>query len=237
VLGLFESEHDRISNLYFNYALVTRAIAKLGPYVLGPHYTFCAGNLLQDQDTRDKVAAVTKHAASVPQIFDESVMFVNGEGPSLKEDFRNRFRNISRVMDCVGCDKCRLWGKIQTSGYGTALKILFEFHENQKPPSLKRTELVALFNTYARLSSSLSAIGKFRAMIELRDKGANEQPSTPEEIWQLVDDADEDMNEFLKMRRLGPEESIGDQVNQELDRVMMAVKIVLKSWIRTPRMM
>ena len=28
-------------------------------------------------------------------------------------------------MDCVGCDKCRLWGKVQVSGIGTALKILF----------------------------------------------------------------------------------------------------------------
>ncbi|KAL6904851.1 endoplasmic reticulum Oxidoreductin 1 domain-containing protein [Trichoderma evansii] len=227
---------DRISNLYFNYALVTRAVAKLGPYVLGPEYTFCTGDLLQDQETRDKVAAVTKHAASVPQIFDEGVMFVNGEGPSLKEDFRNRFRNISRVMDCVGCDKCRLWGKIQTSGYGTALKVLFEFREHQKAPSLKRTELVALFNTYARLSSSVAANGKFRAMIELRDKGSSEQPVTPEEIYQFIDEDDDDMNEFIRMRHLGPDDSLGDHVGNELGRVMKAVKIVLKSWIRAPRM-
>ena len=32
-------------------------------------------------------------------------------------------------MDCVGCDKCRLWGKIQTTGLGTALKVLFELDE------------------------------------------------------------------------------------------------------------
>jgi hypothetical protein len=32
-------------------------------------------------------------------------------------------------MDCVGCDKCRLWGKVQTTGLGTALKILFELDE------------------------------------------------------------------------------------------------------------
>jgi hypothetical protein len=38
---------------------------------------------------------------------------------------QNKFRNISRVMDCVGCDKCRLWGKLQVTGLGTALKILF----------------------------------------------------------------------------------------------------------------
>ncbi|KAK0731387.1 endoplasmic reticulum Oxidoreductin 1-domain-containing protein [Lasiosphaeris hirsuta] len=160
---------DRISNLYFNYALLTRAIAKLGPY-LSSHtdYTFCMGDRDQDAATRAKVLSVVEKASSVPQIFDESLMFKNGEGPSLKEDFRNRFRNVSRVMDCVGCDKCRLWGKLQTSGYGTALKVLFEFDNNDAPevPVLKRTELVALFNTYARLGSSLSAIQQFRGMVE-----------------------------------------------------------------------
>lgn len=32
-------------------------------------------------------------------------------------------------MDCVGCDKCRLWGKVQTTGLATALKVLFEMDE------------------------------------------------------------------------------------------------------------
>lgn len=185
---------ERISNLYFNYALLTRAVAKLGPY-LSSHeeYTFCTGDPLQDADTRAKVLAVTSKAAnSVPgPVFDESLMFKNGEGPSLKEDFRNRFRNVSRLMDCVGCDKCRLWGKLQTAGYGTALKVLFEFANNdgnnnapaststagadEIPFKLKRTELVALFNTYARLSSSLEAVQKFRAMAEETESESHEQ--------------------------------------------------------------
>ncbi|KAK3489273.1 endoplasmic reticulum Oxidoreductin 1-domain-containing protein [Neurospora hispaniola] len=179
---------ERISNLYFNYALLTRAVAKLGPY-LSSHeeYTFCTGDPAQDADTRAKVLAVTSKAANtVPgPVFDESIMFKNGEGPSLKEDFRNRFRNISRLMDCVGCDKCRLWGKLQTAGYGTALKVLFEFANNDTsattsktdeiPFKLKRTELVALFNTYARLSSSLDAIQKFRAMVEESEEGQQSQ--------------------------------------------------------------
>lgn len=161
---------ERISNLYFNYALLTRAIAKLDQHIKKEgEYVFCTGDKNQDLVTRAKVLAVTEAASSVPQIFDESIMFTNGEGPSLKEDFRNRFRNVSRVMDCVGCDKCRLWGKLQTAGYGTALKVLFETSDETvgAPPHLKRTELVALFNTYARLSSSMHAIGKFRAMYEI----------------------------------------------------------------------
>src|SRR6202044_3220188 len=61
------------------------------------------------------------------------------------------------------------WGKLQTAGYGAALKVLFEF-DNAKNgvdvPHLKRTELVALFNTLARISSSLSAVESFRDMVE-----------------------------------------------------------------------
>lgn len=47
----------------------------------------------------------------------------------LKEEFKDHFRNVTRIMDCVGCDKCRLWGKVQTTGLATALKILFEMDE------------------------------------------------------------------------------------------------------------
>lgn len=40
-------------------------------------------------------------------------MFNGTTAAELKADFREKFRNISRIMDCVGCDKCRLWGKLQ----------------------------------------------------------------------------------------------------------------------------
>lgn len=35
-------------------------------------------------------------------------------------------------MDCVGCEKCRLWGKLQVQGLGTALKILFSVGNQDK---------------------------------------------------------------------------------------------------------
>lgn len=91
-------------------------------------------------------------------------------------------------MDCVGCDKCRLWGKVQTSGVGTALKILFELDEsaleyvsnavlflhltydtlNLSPMInhnlLTRSEVVALINTLHRWTESLVAVNNFRKM-------------------------------------------------------------------------
>lgn len=112
----------------------------------------------------------------------------------LKEEFKDHFRNVSRIMDCVGCDKCRLWGKVQVTGVASALKILFELDEKAlewvsylplfpsflelpltwvvnmffspkaNPNLLQRAEIVALINTLHRFSESLHAVDVFRAM-------------------------------------------------------------------------
>ena len=44
----------------------------------------------------------------------------------------------SLLMDCVGCEKCRLWGKLQILGLGTALKILFAVEEDGRGPEQVR---------------------------------------------------------------------------------------------------
>lgn len=91
-------------------------------------------------------------------------------------------------MDCVGCDKCRLWGKVQVTGLAAALKILFELDEKaleyvfhfihqslssltSDPCSpylnrnlLSRSEVVALLQTLFRFSESLHATDEFRKM-------------------------------------------------------------------------
>lgn len=242
---------ERVSNLYFNYALVLRAVTKLGPFL--KDYTFCSGDPMQDRLTKDKVRALTWQAASAPPIFDESLMFVNGEGPSLKEDFRSRFRNVSRIMDCVGCDKCRLWGKVQTAGYGAAMKVLFEFENDAiENPVLKRTELVALFNTLSRISDSLSAIDEFRQMMEASE-AAEEDVSKPQVISDRVkkphhvipdkkhtdasaDDFDEfEREERLRTQRKVESESVKDAFWSEFDLIWRVFKYVLKSWVQFPK--
>lgn len=176
---------DRISNLYFNYALVLRAVEKLRPTL--DRYTFCSGDMAQDRLTKDKIVSLADQISQGPQIYDESGMFRDQAMLDLKDDFRNRFRNVSRTMDCVGCDKCRLWGKLQTAGYGTALKVLFEYGNESTSatggngddePLLKRTELVALVNTLDKLSHAIKAVGEFEKMIE-NGEGAMGGSSAP----------------------------------------------------------
>ncbi|KAL1954701.1 hypothetical protein VTO42DRAFT_805 [Malbranchea cinnamomea] len=157
---------ERLSNLYFDFAVLVRAVSKLQKHLHG--YAYCLDDPAQNADTKKKVDRLTDIVAAQPQIFDETIMFQDDVANGLKEDFRNRFRNVSRLMDCIGCDKCRLWGKLQTAGYGAALKVLFEFDEtkNGENPPLRRTELVALINTLGRVSNSLSAVQKFERAIQ-----------------------------------------------------------------------
>ncbi len=82
---------------------------------------------------------LTKNGCSDP--FREQYFF-QIESKSEREEFmkeiRTKFNNISRVLDCVGCEKCRLNGKVQIKGLRTAMKVLF----NESGFKLARCEIV-----------------------------------------------------------------------------------------------
>ena len=234
---------ERISNLYFNYGLVLRAVAKLRDHLTS--YTFCSGDPTQDRDTKAKVLRLANAARAAPKIFDETRMFASAEAQGLKEDFRTHFRNVSRLMDCVGCDKCRLWGKLQTAGYGAALKVLFEFDESPKtskaitPPPLRRTELVALVNTLDRISASITALGKFRHIVESRPDASLYRPLSEAERERWLydglpedDEADDEMGSAAREQQ--PEQSIRDAVLEEWLLVWKTFRFVIRQWISIP---
>ncbi|KAF6211993.1 hypothetical protein GE061_012511 [Apolygus lucorum] len=168
-----------LRNLYFIYLLELRAVAKAAPYLAQER--FYTGNESEDSETKDAIMDLLNVIKSFPEHFDESCMFADGtkQAQKLKEEFRQHFRNISRIMDCVGCEKCKLWGKLQTQGLGTALKILFssKFDKLLKTSDqpflsrsfrLERSEIVTLFNALGRLSTSIREIEMFRQMMRSR---------------------------------------------------------------------
>ncbi|KAL8779392.1 MAG: hypothetical protein Q9213_006960 [Squamulea squamosa] len=242
------TQPERVSNLYFNYALLLRAVTKLRTYL--KNYTFCSGDIAQDTATKTKILHLADSAAAQPRIFDESIMFQDPhDAGGLKEDFRNRFRNVSRLMDCVGCDKCRLWGKLQTVGYGTALKVLFEYEEekNGENPPLRRTELVALVNTLDRVARSLTALGEMRALVlakestsfpslgaksdvETATSSSSSSPPVNEDTASLsfddLDDSDESSS--------SEDQSILSAFKEEFFLVFRTLGYVLRSWIEFP---
>jgi ERO1-like protein alpha len=155
---------DWLRNLYFTFLVELRAIAKVAPYL--KNWDFYTGVEKADKEIKLAVTDLLNVIESFPSHFDESIMFY-GHANKLKNEFREKFLNITRIMDCVGCDKCRLWGKLQTQGMGTALKILFSGKFEHSAPDkqtilmsdlnnnqfkMKRTEIVALFNAFGRYS-------------------------------------------------------------------------------------
>jgi hypothetical protein len=141
-----------LKNLYFIYLVELRAITKAADYLEKQVY-FTGPTTKNDTETKMAVIDILNIARSFPNHFDETQLFKGNS--QLKEQFQLKFRNITRIIDCVGCDKCRLWGKVQTVALGTALKILFSsktlsLDTNSKSFQLSRLEIVSLFNGFAR---------------------------------------------------------------------------------------
>uniref|UniRef100_A0A671VGB3 Endoplasmic reticulum oxidoreductase 1 beta n=1 Tax=Sparus aurata TaxID=8175 RepID=A0A671VGB3_SPAAU len=166
----------RLKNLYFLYLIELRALYKVAPYFERAFINLYTGNSQEDSATKELLLQVFNEIRTFPMHFDEKSMFAGQklEAKTLKEEFRLHFKNISRIMDCVGCSKCRLWGKLQTQGLGTALKILFSEKEIQNLPEhspskgfqLTRHEIVALINGFGRLSTSIHQLHSFRLLLK-----------------------------------------------------------------------
>jgi len=182
------SHPERLQYIYFNTVLLLRAVARLGPYLSA--YDYCASGTHEEHlvtySRLEKVLEIAKFAGK----FDETTLFKGENANVLKEEFKQHFRNVTRIMDCVGCDKCRLWGKIQTTGLGTAMKVLFELDEKNLDPRLnanllQRSEVVALINTLHRFSESLHAVEVFRGLW---------RESNAEESEMLIREAEKSVN-------------------------------------------
>lgn len=163
------AEHpERLQNVYFDYVLLLRALSRLS--TSKDNFSLRRGDSISDPVAAAQLDQLINDARNCPTTFDEAQMFngQNRESLELKTEFRQHFRNISTIMDCVGCDKCRLWGKLQVNGIGTALKLLFNRNDESAGGEvrLQKSELVALVNAAHRIAESLRAVEKFRDMYQ-----------------------------------------------------------------------
>ncbi|GMM29614.1 ER oxidoreductin [Martiniozyma asiatica (nom. inval.)] len=165
---------ERIQNIYLNYIIVLKALIKLDTSGVLDDLQFCSDeyNLEKNSQLKDNLKNILNKAIDINKekescMFDENILFQDEDSAMVKTEIRQNFRNITRIMDCVHCDRCRLWGKVQTTGYGTALKILFELNStNSTSVELDKIELIALVNTFDRLSKSIQSIQKFKELYD-----------------------------------------------------------------------
>jgi hypothetical protein len=109
-----------IKNLYFIYLIELRAIYKARDYLQSQ--TYFTGNYTDDLHTKQLIIDnLLREIEPFSNHFNENHLFKNGN-EQLKIEFKEHFRNVSRIMDCVGCDKCKLWGKLQIQALGKKKK-------------------------------------------------------------------------------------------------------------------
>ncbi|KAG5545915.1 hypothetical protein RHGRI_018170 [Rhododendron griersonianum] len=186
---------DRVRNLYFTFLFVLRAVTKAADYLEQAEYD--TGNLAEDlkaQSLMRQLLYNPKLQAACPLPFDEAKLWQGQSGPELKQQIQKQFKNISALMDCVGCEKCRLWGKLQVLGLGTALKILFSVNGQNQPRQilhLQRNEVIALINLLNRLSESVKLVNDMGPKAENVNGGLVFEPTAKEisswrRIWESV---------------------------------------------------
>jgi len=150
---------ERLKNIYLLYLVELRALEKVIPLLEGLENN--SGDATKDQEVRSLVVKVANEVQSFSSHFDESELFKDEslENKELLELYKQNFMKISEMMDCLGCERCKVWGKLQVTGMGTALKILFTPIEDLQ---LTKHEIVALFNAVGRHSTSISELESFR---------------------------------------------------------------------------
>jgi len=151
---------DRLENLHVVFAIMLRAVQKAGSAITSAvpiNDPFFAESL--SEWTHNLQPEITKLVESCPIMFDESSLFsevASGDIEAKRLELKRRFKHLLDIMQCVGCDRCKLWGTLQTLGIGTALRIILdEERETQSTNKLSRQESVALVHTLERFSSAL----------------------------------------------------------------------------------
>ena len=148
--------NERVNNLFFLYSVVMRSLEKSEKTVR--KYKIETGSNDLDSVISSKLNAFYTKFKSLDNVkyllkeVKQNKLFKQFISYDQLDELKMRFRNISSIIDCVGCQKCKLHGKLQMYGLATMLKILIE-PKDEIP--LKRNELIAYINLASKICRSV----------------------------------------------------------------------------------
>eukprot|EP00547_Thalassionema_nitzschioides_P004988 CAMPEP_0194204980 /NCGR_PEP_ID=MMETSP0156-20130528/4353_1 /TAXON_ID=33649 /ORGANISM="Thalassionema nitzschioides, Strain L26-B" /LENGTH=496 /DNA_ID=CAMNT_0038931127 /DNA_START=197 /DNA_END=1687 /DNA_ORIENTATION=- len=165
---------DRVENLYVAFTLLLKAVIK-AEYAIEAAIPHDDPSLLESlmhwkESLLPELISLPDKLPDNTLLFDESVLQKDPDfHPQKRMELQHRFEHLTKIMQCVGCDRCKLWGTLQTLGLGTALRVLFYDQQEDGGLNLSRQEAVALVNTLERLSSSLVYAREFQQRREEKE--------------------------------------------------------------------
>ncbi|MCQ2816796.1 MAG: ERO1 family protein [archaeon] len=149
---------ERIDNLFFLYSLMVKAVHKAKDVLL--NYDYHSGNNREDANAINLLNELYdgNYVDKLNDLFNETNDdFENFMHSKKTVQLITRFRNISSIIDCVTCSKCRMHSKLEVFGMATMLKIMFA-NSDQLKEKIRRNELVSFVNLFAKLSKTVSNI-------------------------------------------------------------------------------
>ena len=138
-----------------------KAVNKAVPFLL--EYDFSSGNKTEDAMTTKIIKEIFRYELHDMDLIEDAFQdtyeyFDNFTSSNRISELIIRFRNISSIIDCVTCSKCRMHAKLEVFGIATMLKIMFSSSTEDLKKSMSRNELVSFINLFAKLSKSVSNI-------------------------------------------------------------------------------
>mmetsp|Transcript_11332 Transcript_11332/g.42475 ORF Transcript_11332/g.42475 Transcript_11332/m.42475 type:complete len:480 (-) Transcript_11332:93-1532(-) len=170
---------ERVQNMFFLYSFTLRAMQKARNFLLD--YEYITDDVEQDARTKHLIQELLNKdvmqispgdelndtSAGGSCCFDESCLFKAQcyEKQNSKElvldQMRSHFRNVSMLMDCVGCEKCKMWAKLQMLGLSVALRIVTADTKEELDrvtSKLSRNEIIAFINSFKQQSQSIEEL-------------------------------------------------------------------------------
>jgi ERO1-like protein alpha len=162
---------DRVENMYFGLVFLLRALNKASPLL--KEFDYNTGNPAEDNVLQEQIALLLNsemvQGCSAERTFDEATLFNSPDSAQLRRELHESFRKISMIMDCVGCEQCKLHAKLKVSGLGAALKVLLYEGEDLSGLQLNRNEISSLFHAIGYFSDAISVVEKMKYLQTMQD--------------------------------------------------------------------
>lgn len=155
----------RIRNLYYLYVYVLHTIDILSPLL--PKYTYDTESQHKNLVLQNRMVWFGHYINGLldPELI-ESDLYLNITKPEFVGIIKPKFENITDLLDCIGCNICKLNAKVQFTGLAAMFKVIFTLDDKAL---ITENELTGLINLVHRLSNSIKWYREYR---EYEDKDA-----------------------------------------------------------------
>lgn len=148
------------NNLYVLYQFVLRALTKAKTVFLSHLDALNSGTggqaTVEDKHLHAEIQKLFNSHLLCSPTFNEAEFLDSKKAHQLVPQMKRMMHNITTLMNCVTCEKCRVWGKVQTMGLASALKIVMRPSNEQL--TLSRGEKVSLLNLARQLAISVRIV-------------------------------------------------------------------------------